>query len=504
MLIAFFAGAAVMIVEIAANRFLAPMFGNSLYTWTGVIGVILIALSAGYYIGGWLVDRRPDYTTLLIILVKAAFFVLLIPILHRVLAGRFETSNIVWGPTIASLIFFAIPGCLLGSTSPFVMRLLSLTRADRNIGLSVGSIAMLSTVGSVIGTFATGFWLIPNMDLRTVIISVSITIFVLAAVGYFALVPGRRRTYVIPLILLIGFAAVLYLSILLSAEKSPGTVFEKTTFYHRIRVVEARLPGGEPIHALYLDTTLEGAQPKHESRVILEYQQYWQLARVVCPDIRRAAFLGGGAFAMPEALLEAYPGAVVDAVEIDPELIEIGKRFYRLDRYPSLQYHASDARRFLAVSPGAYDLIFGDVYSGLRYVPHHLVTHEFFGLVKRRLSSDGIFMMNAISAVTGEDADLFRSICETLRQVFSHIYVFGTRHEQPGDAQQVILMASQRDLSGILRTKAEEEPGSAIAGLLATFIPPDNYSCEGAPIFTDYYNPVEYIVAGSISRHAVK
>ena len=493
-----------MIVELAAYRFLAPMFGNSLYTWTGVIGVILIALSAGYYIGGWLVDRRPNYTTLLIILVKAAFFVLMIPILHRVLAGRFEASNIIWGPTIASLIFFAIPGCLLGSISPFVMRLLSLSRVDRNIGLSVGTIAMLSTVGSVMGTFAAGFWLIPNMDLRATIISISVTLFVLAAIGYLALVPTRRRTYAIPLILLIGFATVLCLSLLLSAKKSPGTVFEKTTFYHRIRVVEAKLPGGEPIHALYLDTTLEGAQPKHESRVILQYQQYWQVARVVCPDIQRAAFLGGGAFAMPEALLEAYPYAVVDAVEIDPEVIKVGKRFYRLDRYPCLQPHAADARRFLAASPGGYDLIFGDVYSGLRYVPHHLVTHEFFDLVERRLSSDGIFMMNAISAITGEEADLFRSICGTLRQVFSHIYVFGTSHEKPGDAQHVILMASQRDLSDLLRTKAKEDPDSVVAGLLSTFIPPDNYSCEGAPVFTDYYNPVEYMVAAKISRGAAQ
>jgi spermidine synthase len=187
----------------------------------------------------------------------------------------------------------------------------------------------------------------------------------------------------------------------------------------------------------------------------------------------------------------------VEAVEIDPEVIEVGRRFFKLDRYPQVEVHAADARRYLVDSSGGYDLIFGDVYNGLRYIPHHLVTREFFELVKHRLAADGLFMMNVISRLTGDESLLFRSICRTLKEVFSHVYVFGLDRDLQDPTQQVILLASQRDLSQHLEAEAGE-PG--VSQLLRTFVPPDEYSCGDAPVFTDHYNPVEYIVARSLGR----
>jgi spermidine synthase len=500
MTIAFVSGASVMIIELAANRILAPMFGNSLYTWTGVIGVILISLGVGYYLGGWLVDRRPDFGTLLAILASAAFFVLLIPVLQRVLGGGFETSDVVWGPTFASLAFFAIPGCLLGSISPFVARLLSLTRGDKSIGLSVGSIGMLSTVGSVVGTFMAGFWLIPNMDLRTLFVSVSAALFAIAGIGYSVLVFPRRGSRITPLVVLIGFSGAMFGSLWVSEQSPRGILFEKNSFYHRIRVAEWRSPGREVVWALYLDTTIEGAQPKSSSRVILGYQQYWELANVLCSRMERAVFLGGGAFAMPEALCRAYPDAVVEVVEIDPEVIEVGKRFFKLNQHPELRTYTADARRHLADSPGGYDLIFGDVYNGLRYVPHHLVTREFFEIVRSRLNVDGVYMMNAISALTGDGSHLFQSICRTLQEVFDHVFVFASNQDDLDETQHVILVASQRDLSQHISGEQArgDQAGPVVGRLLSTFVSPGRYHCEDAPVFTDYYNPVEYIIARSL------
>src|SRR5512135_3333517 len=125
LLMAFFAGAALMIIELCANRVLAPWFGNSLYTWTGLIGIILVAMSFGYYLGGWLVDRKPDFATLCQLLLASAFFTLLIPFLQQGLEDIFSQADLVWGPVLSSLILFTLPGCLLGSVSPFAIRLTS-------------------------------------------------------------------------------------------------------------------------------------------------------------------------------------------------------------------------------------------------------------------------------------------------------------------------------------------------------------------------------------------
>ena len=161
-IIAFISGASIMIIELAANRVLAPWFGNSLFTWTGLIGVILIAMSVGYYFGGWLADRKCDYLTLSHLLAASSVSILLIPLLQLALGNSLIHTNVMLGPVLASLLLFALPGCLLGSVSPYVIRMTSLLSSDRHIGLSAGTIFMYSTLGSVVGTFSAGFILIPH------------------------------------------------------------------------------------------------------------------------------------------------------------------------------------------------------------------------------------------------------------------------------------------------------------------------------------------------------
>ena len=180
---AFFAGAALMIIELCANRVLAPWFGNSLYTWTGLIGIILVAMSFGYYLGGWLVDRKPDFATLCQLLLASAFFTVLIPFLQQGLEDIFSQADLVWGPVLSSVILFTLPGCLLGSVSPFAIRLTSLLYQDRRIGTSAGSIGMISTLGSVLGTFGAGFFFIPQMGVRTIFFVIAILLASLSLVG---------------------------------------------------------------------------------------------------------------------------------------------------------------------------------------------------------------------------------------------------------------------------------------------------------------------------------
>ena len=494
--IAFVAGASIMIVELAANRVLAPMFGNSLYTWTGLIGVILIAISAGYYFGGWLVDRRPDFSMLFILLICSSGLVCAIPLLQSLITEMFSKANLIWGPVACSLILFALPGILLGAVSPFTMRLISLLDHDQRIGLSVGRIGMFATFGSVVGTFLTGFVLIPAMDVRTIFLLVGGIIAALALVQWilFRKNQGAGLAGLVLLPLCVGLLSGFFGN----AQADQNVIFEKNTYYHRIRVMETQAGYGDKLVTLFLDTTQEGAQYQNKRNIPFRYQRYWELSTALCDRMGSALFLGGGAFLMPESLVDRYPEANVDVVEIDPEVVNVGRRFFRLDQYPAINVVADDARRFLNLSEKKYDLIFGDAYNGFRYVPFHLVTVEFFSQVKNRLQPGGIYMMNLISALKGEDARFFQSITHTLNRVFEHVYVFSTHPRGLELTQNVILVGSDHPLEKTIESPAEGS--QEVRALLQTYIYPRRYSYQKAPVFTDNFNPVEYLIARSLDR----
>ncbi len=505
---AFLAGAAVMIIELAGNRVLAPWFGNSLYTWTGLIGVILVSISAGYYLGGYLADKRPDYVVLSHLLAASAVLTILVPLLESGLETWLGALGVVWGPVAGTMLLFAVPGCLLASVSPFAIRLTSLLSQDQRVGVSAGSIGMFATLGSVVGTFGSGFFLIPHLRLRTVFLTTGLVLVLLAAAGYLLFLPRLRKNKGLALgpVLLVGLLAAIVSLADNRAKKTmvlgaapANVVFEQTTFYHKIRVAELPTADGDTARFLKLDTTEEGMQfVQSPGEMILPFQDYWQLAKLFSPHVERAAFLGGGAFTWPEALLDAFPDAHADVVEIDPAVIEVGRKYFRVDEYPRMNPVADDARRFLRSSSGPYDLIFGDAYHGKHCVPAHLVTQEFFQLVKDRLSPRGIYIMNVTSAVRGNDAILFRSLAKTLSEVFPHQWVFATDAQELETVQNIFIVAASHDLGVEAIRGGEHEQGKLAEKLFRGYLEPSRYDLSGGVVFTDDYNPVEYLVARSL------
>ncbi len=499
LLTAFVAGAAVMTIELAGNRVLAPWFGNSLYTWTGLIGVILLSISCGYYLGGWIADRRPDYVVLGHLLAASALLTLLVPLVQVPLDGIVARFGVVSGPLLATLLLFALPGCLLAAVSPFAIRLTSLLWNDRSVGISAGSVGMFSTLGSVFGTFGSGFVLIPHMRLRTIFLVTGLAVGALALVAYTVLgarSPRRWRLVFAWLLVLGGAAGAMLWT---SPEAAESVLFEQTTFYHRIRVTEEPTADGDRLRKLKLDTTSEGSQYVASRELPMHYQQYWELARVYCPDLKKAAFLGGGGFAMPEALLDAFPDARADVVEIDPAVIEVGRKYFRVDEYPRMNPVADDARRFLRRTDARYDLIFADAYSGIRCIPSHLVTREFFELVDSRLAQRGALILNIISAAEGADSVLFRSVLRTLDTVFPHHAVFLTQPSSGAAVvQNIFIVAARHDVAPHAITLTGDYDLGRINLLFSGCLYPDEYDFAGGVVFTDDCNPVEYLVAQTL------
>jgi len=500
-LVAFLTGASVMIVELAASRVLSPYFGNTLYTWTALIGVIMIALATGYYVGGMIADRAPRTIVLLHLLSGAAAAVIVVPFVAlkvtQSLAPEQQAVDIVTGPLTAALLLFALPGCLLGTVTPFAVKLLSLRTDNKRVGASAGLVSGLSTLGSVVGTFASGFVLIPAMSIRAIFIAVGATLALAAAIGYAGVLGSRARSLPAAVVVALGAMLLSYVAWASEEPLEPGTVYQTDTFYHRIQVRRWREFTDRRVIEVSMDRAPEGAQYEGSGELKYEYTRYVRLERVFCPTMERAAFLGGGAYSMPEALADAHADADIEVAEIDPEVANVGRRFFRLGDYAGRVVPITrDARRFLAESRHRYDLIFGDAYHGRQNVPSHMVTREFFDLVRRRLDGDGVFMMNLIGAVQGRSNRLFSSVAATVLDVFPEIYVFAVAPAFPELTQNLILVAPASQL-GLSHDEMIRRAGDdrELVQMVRTFIPSRLYDVVSAQVLTDDFNPVEFIIA---------
>ncbi|MBN1910243.1 MAG: fused MFS/spermidine synthase [Pirellulales bacterium] len=489
-----------MIVELTASRVLAPYFGNTLYTWTALIGVILLALSVGYYAGGAIADRYCRVTVLLHLVTAAALFVLLVPVLVGwvlpTLAPESHAVDLVWGPLSAALLLFALPGCLLGTVTPFAIKLLSLRTQNERVGTWAGTVAMLSTVGSVLGTFVAGFVLIPSLGVKAIFLVVGVSLAVAAALGYSGLLAMRS----LPRAALILMVSVVFSMAAQVSTPPPAdnVVFQTDSYYHRISIMRMNAPDGRGVTFLLTDGAPQGAQADWGERLVYAYNRYVRLEQLFCPRIERAAFLGGGAYSMPQKLSDDHPAALIDVVEIDPKLEELGRRWFRLDDYQGrIRPVTGDARQFLAAGGHEYDLIFGDVFRGRQTIPPHLATREFFELVKRRLDDDGVYMMNVTGALEGPRSRLFSCMAATLSEVFPELYVFAPHAPLPrSQLQNLVLVAPKRPRGWKQKDLVSRAAGDPrLEKMTANLVDPTEIDLSTATVLTDDFNPVEYLAA---------
>ncbi len=495
-LVAFCAGAAVMIIEISGNRLIAPVFGNTIYTWTALIGVILVAMSAGGYLGGRLADRQASARTVGVLLGVAGVATVLIPAAARWTENWVAQTHLIAGPLAMASALFVVPGVLLGAISPYAVKLLSVWRPDHAVGKSAGLVSMSGSLGSFAGTFATGFWLLSAFDLRLILAATG-GFLGLLAVAVWA-VGGWKGSSAVALGVALAGGAALGLGTPLSSAS--GALFAKNTYYHLIRVKEEE-GAGHRVRLLMLDSTVEGGINLGTGTLPLAYQNYWEiLANAAAFRPERVLFLGAGAFGMPVAFSRKWPAAKVEVAEIDPEVVAVGRKFFGLDGAPAVAPVVADGRRWLRSQPaGSYDFIFGDAYNGVSYIPPHLATTEFFAIVADRLKHDGVYMMNLISPLRDESAPLAGAILAALRQHFPHLAAFYVARADPRLRQNLILMASKSPLDPFLE---EASAGSVLEStrgqaLLRTRVPAEvlgPLAASGRP-FTDTHNPVDLFIA---------
>jgi spermidine synthase len=411
----FVSGVASMGLEILAGRMIAPQFGSSIYTWGSIIGVFLAALSYGYHRGG---KRAADRATtgrlarvFLLTALYVAGLIFLGDLLLRSLSAVPLPSRFASLPAITLL--FGPPTYLLGYVSPYAAEL----SAKEGLGEASGHVYALGTVGSIVGAFATTFLLVPALDIERIAL-----VFGLLSVAT-ALALDRPR---LGTDRAAGAAVVALLLVVAAASGAAGVgvegrvVYETQTAYQDLRVVDR----GD-VRTLYLDDQRHSAMDRSEpNRHVFDYTRYFHLPFLLTDDVDRVLFVGGGGFTGPKHFVDEYD-VTVDVVEIDPAVVDVARRYFRLEESDRLNVHTADGRRFLRETDHTYDLIILDAYRKDK-VPFHLTTVEFMQLASDRLSADGVLFANLISAPSGPASKFYRAEYRTMSRVFPRVYSFPT------------------------------------------------------------------------------
>lgn len=490
--VVFLTGACVLIIEIIATRILSPYFGNTIFTFSSVIGTVLAALSAGYYFGGKLADKYPSYKFFYSLILCSGLSILLLYALMVLLLPKFGYRlSIIKGPIVAAGILFFLPALLLGALSPFAVKLQGLRFAEEGIGGITGEIFFWSTLGSIAGCMLAGFVLIPRFGIDTLVLSIALILTALGLVPLIKIgVSGKTLGSVMFLLL-----TSMYLLVNALPSKDDTVIYCRDGVYEKITINDSWYEGRRT-RFFQQDRSNSGAMFLDSDDLALDYTKYYVLYKVFRPDLRRVLVIGGGAYSIPKALLRDVPEAVVDVAEIEPSLPELARTYFKVEKTARLNTIIKDGRRLLHDTDVKYDLIFSDVYYSLYSIPAHFTTKEFFELAKDRLSRDGIFMANVIGDLSRQEASFLMSEMATFKSVFPNSYFFAVESPDKTDAQNIIFAGYNSDnLIDFSDPKIAENENPVIASLGRKIIAPGRFDVSSYPILTDNYAPVEYLTA---------
>lgn len=430
LLTVFISGMTTLGVELSASRLLDPFFGNSLIIWATIIGLMLLYLTVGYVIGGRWADKDPRESTLFQITAWGAFLVGLVPFIAapvlRWSVQGFAGYNvgILIGSLLGVLILFSLPITLMGTVSPFAIRLALKDVAHG--GNTAGSIYALSTLGSLIGTFLPVLFLIPTIGTRRTFFTLAMILMVVSLGGLFLTQPRRAWVY---LTMLIGLVGLNLLWDVGPIKASPGLVYETESSYNYIQVIEESDGQGGVWRALQLNEG-QGVHSAYNPRYydfplvdgIWDYfliAPYFNNPPYTESQVKSVLIIGSAAGTVSKAYSGIYGAIPIDGVEIDPGIVNVGRRWFDMNE-PNLTVHVQDGRYFLANTNHRYDVVIVDAYRP-PYIPFHLTTQEFFQQIYDHLNDQGLMAINAGRSST--DYSLVEALGHTMQAVFPKVYV---------------------------------------------------------------------------------
>jgi len=485
-IVVFVCGAVVMVIELAATRILAPYLGTSTVVWTSVIGVILAALALGYWWGGRLADRRPTAKALSLVILAAALCTACIGFSNAFVVEMVQASGTGLHATslAAVALLFGPAATLLGMIAPFAARIRLTDTATA--GRTVGRLYALSTVGSIVGSFAGGFFLIAWFGSASIL-------FLMAGLLALASALCHRGLWPVKALCALGCAGLYFFSASQTAALAAKGVVDVDTPYQRVLVYPSRdYTTGRQMIAL--STGPEGVQgavyPDDPDALALNYTRFLPLASHFAPDMRRVLVLGGGAYAFPKYVLKRHPQARVDVVELDPGITALARSHFFLPEDPRLVIRHEDARTFLNANSGHYDVIVVDVFNSAASIPFHLATVETVRRLAQALDDEGVLIVNTIGAFQGPRARLYKSFAATYSQAFPQVHAIQAWKGGSQEASQNILLVCFKTARPRDWTSADPDVSARLGQRV------DLPDLSGALVLTDDYAPVERFLTG--------
>lgn len=480
-------GALVMVVEVLGSRVIGPFFGVSLFVWTSLITVTMVALAAGYAIGGHWSDRKSSPDWLYGIIMVSGILEILIPVLKGPILQMSLPLGLRWGSLTSAFLLFGPSLFLLGCVSPYVVKIAA--REMHNIGRTVGSFYAISTVGSVIGTLLTGFVLIAYLGVNQIFLLAGALLIALGIV-YFVFF---RRKWVAMLAAIVPFLLLpheTHVTKVMPDGTRVERIANRDSFYGNLKVVDYSYQSTHN-RELLIDGLVQGGIDMSSGQSVYEYAYLLQfLPYALNPEGKNCLVIGLGAGLVP-AWYKAQ-GVDTEVVDIDPAVIEIARSYFSFN--PAIPVHVEDARYFLINTKQRYDFMVLDVFNG-DTTPGHLLSVEAMRLAKQRLSPNGVLAINLVGSLKHHTL-MTASVIKTLQSVFDQVAIYpafnASSGEGTGNIEIVAYDGTQRALQLDRISNMTIHPlaeNSVRLSMQRPFTLPPNTE---AMILSDNYNPVDF------------
>lgn len=497
-LVVFWSGMVTLGIELAASRLLAPFFGTSTLIWAVLIGMILIYLSIGYWLGGRWADRSPTLGTLVRVASMAAVLLGFIPmiaapVLTLSVQGFAEyNGGLLGGSLLGVLVLFTIPMVLLGCVSPFAVRLTM--QNVQSSGRLAGQLYALSTLGSFVGTFVPVLWLIPTYGTRWTFWLLALSLLAILCVVAFM---TERRYLLVPSL---GFLLVLAVALTTASQpiktEDAEVLWEGESLYHYIRVVQRgdwkllELNEGQGTHsAYYPGSGLTGG-----------VWDFYLLAPFFNPapfnpetTPKSWAIIGVAAGSTPRAIQTVYGDEPIVGVEIDGKIVEVGQEYFDMGQLTHLEVVIDDGRTWLAQDTGQYDVIGIDAYRQ-PYIPFHLATVEFFQEARNHLTPNGVVAINVGRGPN--DWRLVDALASTMQVVFPSVFAMDM-----DESENTILIGTNQVVTAEdVRANVATATHPALTMMIERMRGRTRIPVGNGLVFTDDRAPVEQVIDGMIVR----
>ncbi len=466
----FLTGAIILILEVLGFRLLAPYFGLSVYVSGSLIGIILTSLSIGYYLGGKIADKWPNEKIIYYSILASATYLTAIYLFYTLILKFSQEFGIITGTIISTILIFAVPMTLLSIVSPYLIKLLG---TYEKLGQSSGVVFSISTIGSILGSFLGTFFLIPNLGSNQTLLLCTILTYVISIFGLALL--NKKYVFlviIIPVIFLPQYK-----------EKDSTMIYETESFYNVIRIYEQN-----GLRSMKLNNPFW--RQSYKPTVLLNsYREYFNLAPILT-KVDSVLILGMSAGASVHELKFFFNHITIDAVEIDPKVVDLAEKYFDIKEDDRLKIYTEDAKTFLVKHDKQYDFIEIDLFQGGPEIPFYTATKEFFHQVYDHTSANGIIMTNVIGTPQKKGMEkLVYRVANTVSEVFHSVYLF------PEGLNTLVIATKNKTNLETLKQRLSEVSRKTALRFFADELNRRiiNYKKTNGVIFTDDKSDVELV-----------